>query len=202
MRGIILGLAMILVAGTAARAEASRERNDGAGPQAALADKSPAEMRADMLDRLFARLHRATGEDQAQTIEQGIWKIWMSSDSPTAEVLLEQATRAMNEGAPEQSLTIFNRLIGAYPDFTEAWNKRATLYFLMKKYPESLADIDKVLELEPRHFGALSGRGMILQRQNKLSAALDAYHDALAVNPTMESVKDAVEQIERLERGI
>jgi tetratricopeptide (TPR) repeat protein len=203
MRGIALSLAVILFAVAPALAEDSRENSAGTPkPSGPIVQKSPAELRADQLDRLFARLHGVADAGQAQSIEQGIWKIWMSADSPTAEILLQQATKAMGDGAPEQSLTILNRLIGAYPEFAEAWNKRATLYFLMKKYPESLADIDKVLELEPRHFGALSGRGMIYQRQNKYSAALDSFHDALAINPSMQSVKDAVEQIEKLEQGI
>ncbi len=201
MRGLQFSLAVILVGTVPAFAEDNRDRGV-AGPQAPVVRKSPAEARSETLDRLFARLHRESDGDQAKVIEQGIWKIWMTDDSPTAEVLLQQGTRAMSDGAPEQSLTIFNRLIGAYPDFAEAWNKRATLYFLMKKYPESLADIDKVLDLEPRHFGALSGRGMIYQRQKNYAAALDAYRDALAVNPTMEAAKDAVKQLEKLERGI
>jgi tetratricopeptide (TPR) repeat protein len=116
--------------------------------------------------------------------------------------LLQQATRAMNDGAPEPALAILNRLVGAQPDFAEAWNKRATLHFLMGNYEASLADIDKVLDLEPRHFGALSGRGMIYQRQKKYGAALAAFNDALAINPNMPSVKDAVQALEKLEQRI
>ena len=164
--------------------------------------QSPADIRADHLDALFAKLHRVTGERDAKSTEQDIWAVWMSSDSPTAEVLLQQATRAMGGGAFEQSRDILNRLIGAYPDFAEAWNKRATLYFAMGRFTESLADIDKVLELEPRHFGALSGRGMILQRQKNYGAALEAFRDALAINPNMESVKDAVKALEKFEQPI
>lgn len=201
MRGLLFSLLMIIAGAVPALADENRDAGV-VGPPAPVVRKSPAEIRSETLDRLFAKLHQEDDGERAKTIEQGIWKIWMTDDSPTAEVLLQQGTRAMNDGAPEQSLTIFNRLIGAYPDFAEAWNKRATLYFLMKKYPESLADIEKVLDLEPRHFGALSGRGMIYQRQKNYAAALDAYRDALAVNPTMEAAKDAVTQLEKLERGI
>ena len=126
----------------------------------------------------------------------------MASDSPTAEILLRQATRAMNDGAPEPALAILNRLTGAYPDFAEAWNKRATLHFLMGNYDASLADIDKVLDLEPRHFGALSGRGMIHQRQKNYGAAISAFEEALAINPNMPSVKEAVKALEKIEQGI
>jgi tetratricopeptide (TPR) repeat protein len=200
MRGIALWLPVILLLVLPAQADETKESNRA--PAVIVAHKSPAELRSDALDTLFAKLHRVTGEQEAETAEQGIWKIWMTSDSPTAEVLLQQATRAMNDGAPEPSLAILDRLVGAYPDFSEAWNKRATLYFKMGKFSESLADIDKVLDLEPRHFGALSGRGMIHQRQKRYGAALDAYKDALAVNPNMPAVKDAVQQIEKIERGI
>lgn len=164
--------------------------------------QSPAEMRADSLDRLFASLRREARSGDAKRIEQKIWDLWNSSDSPTAEVLLRQASKAMDEGAPEESLKILDRLIGAYPDFPEAWNRRATLYFLMKDYDKSLADIERVLDLEPRHFGALAGRGMIYQRQKKYSQAIAAYGEALSMNPGMEGPKDALKELERLEMGI
>ena len=164
--------------------------------------QSPAESRADRLDTLLAKLHREVSPVDARSAEQDIWTIWMESDSPTAEILLRQATRAMNDGAPEPALSILNRLTGAYPDFAEAWNKRATLHFIMGNDQASLADIDHVLELEPRHFGALSGRGMIEQRRKNYGAAIAAFKEALAINPNMASVKDALKELEKLERGI
>ena len=116
--------------------------------------------------------------------------------------MLAQSKRAIEDGAPAEALWILNRLIGANPDFAEAWNKRATLYFRMKKYDDGQSDIAKVRDLEPRHFGALAGRGMILERQKKLSAAREAYEDALAANPTLEDVKAAIKEIDRVEQGI
>ena len=162
--------------------------------------RKPAELRADQLDTLFAHLHQpgiAPGP-----VEAKIWALWGASDSPTAEVLLTQAQRAINDGAPAEALAILNRVIATYPDFAEAWNKRATLYFMMKRYDQSLADIDKVLDLEPRHFGALAGKGLILERQKKYSQARTAYEDALAVNPNLEQVKDALKSLDRMEQGI
>ncbi len=162
--------------------------------------KSPAELRADSLDKLFARLRR--GPDEAKAAEQGIWKIWMTADSPTAEVLLGQATKALNDKALPQAMAILTRLVGAYPDFAEGWNKRATVFFMIGRDGESLADIERTLDLEPRHFGALSGRGMIYQRQKKYSAAEQAFRDALSVNPALDSATNAIKEMERLERGI
>jgi len=93
-------------------------------------------------------------------------------------------------------------VITVHPDYAEAWNKRATVYFLLGRYNDSLKDIDKVLELEPRHFGALSGRGMIKRQQGDLAAARAAFEEALSYNPHMESVKRALEEIESEERPI
>jgi len=171
-------------------------------PASEVARKSPAEARADTLDSLFARLHRVKSEDEARLAEQAIWQLWMSSDSPTAELLLKQAAAAMNKAEFDAALAILDRLVAVHPDFAEAWNKRATLYFMMGRYDDSLADIDKVLDLEPRHFGALSGRGMILRKEGKFSEALEAFRDALAVNPSMGSVRDAVQELEKLEQPI
>ncbi len=163
----------------------------------------PAEVRAEQLDILFARLRKA-GEvgGAAEPIVQKIWGLWSASDSPTAEVLLQQAQKAMDAGAPAEAMSILDRLIGANPDFAEAWNKRATLYYMMKRDDLSLKDIEKVLDLEPRHFGALAGRGMIYQRQKKYGAALAAFREALGVNPAMDAVRQAIKDIERIEQGI
>ena len=173
-----------------------------APPAAAPAAKplKPAEARADQLDVLFAQLHKPGVQSDA--VEEKIWALWDSSDSPTAEVLLRQATLAIQDGAPAEALSILNRLIGADPDFAEAWNKRATLYFMMKKDDAALADIAKVLDLEPRHFGALAGKGMILERQKKYAAARAAYEEALAVNPNLEDVQAALKELDKVEQGI
>jgi len=194
---IIAVAVLALVAPGAAKDGAQIE--DGT---AATSRQKPAEIRADQLDALFARLYTSDGSDVSHAIEKKIWALWSASDSPTAEALLQQATKAMDEGAPRESLSILNRLIGTYPDFAEAWNKRATLYFLMKRDEESLLDIQRVLDLEPRHFGALAGRGLIYQRQKKYSAATDSFRQALKLNPGMDSVKEALKELQKLEQGI
>ena len=160
----------------------------------------PAEKRAEQLDILFAHLRRPGVP--GDPVELKIWALWAASDSPTAEVLLQQAARAIGDRAPAEALSILDRLVGAFPDYAEAWNKRATLYFMMKRDDKALEDIEKVLDLEPRHFGALAGKGVILERQKKYSAAREAYKDSLAVNPTLQQVKDALKALDRLERGI
>ena len=194
----------LIVSAFMAAATPAFAQQTGEAPSVPASDakpKKPAEARAEQLDILFARLHKADAA-AAGDIEQKIWALWSTSDSPTAEVLLQESQKAIDGGAPAEALSILNRLIGAYPDFAEAWNKRATLYYLMKKDDASLADIGKVLELEPRHFGAIAGRGMIYQREKKYALALDSFRDALAINPGMDAVRSAIKDIERMEQGI
>ncbi len=183
-------------------ASADQAREEGGRTLNPVTRQSTAEIRSDMLDRLFARLGKATSKEEAQIVEQAIWKLWMTSDSPTAELLLAQAVKASAAGENEAALKILDGLIEVHPDFMEAWNRRATIYFLMGRYTESLADIDQVLAREPRHFGALSGLGMIKRRLGDLAAARTAFGDALAINPNMDGVKRALEEIDREERPL
>ena len=204
MRGLT-ALLILMVLSPGAFAEdlpAVGEVPAAVSPSAAPENKplKPAEQRAEQLDVLFAELRKPGVQGAA--VEERIWALWSASESPTAEVLLTQAKAAIEDGAPAEALSILNRLIGANPDFAEAWNKRATLYFMMKKDDAALSDIAKVLDLEPRHFGALAGKGMILERQKKYSAAREAYEEALAVNPTLEQVKAALKELDRVEQGI
>lgn len=190
-------LLLVGMSGLVLPAQAQELPSDATSPAAAL---KPADLRAEQLDRLFAQLRKP--DVSGEVIEQRIWQLWSSSDSPTAEALLQQSQRAIEARAPAEALAILDRLVGAYPEFAEAWNKRATLYFIIDRYDASLHDIDRVLDLEPRHFGALAGRGMILMRQKKYAEARAAYEQALAVNPTLESAREAISQIDRIEQGI
>lgn len=160
------------------------------------------ETREVALDRLFASLHKTSDEQAAKAVEEKIWELWSRFDSPTAEVLLGQAVVAMDASENAASLEILDRIVAAYPTYAEAWNKRATLNFALGNYAASLRDIDKVLELEPRHFGALAGRGMIYQRQENWTAALNAYREALSMNPSMTGIKNAVQELSKRERDI
>jgi tetratricopeptide (TPR) repeat protein len=175
---------------------------DGEETNIPLKNLTTREMREETLDRLFASLHKASDEQAAKATEEKIWELWSRSDSPTAEVLLGQAVVAMGDSENAASLEILDRVIAAYPSYAEAWNKRATLQFMLGNYDASLRDIDKVLDLEPRHFGALAGRGMIYQRQEKWAAALDAFREALKMNPNMLGVKNAIQELEKRERDI
>jgi tetratricopeptide (TPR) repeat protein len=162
------------------------------GPVTKLTD---AEKRANELDHLFAELHQSKLSD-ADTTEQKIWTLWKHNDSPTAELLLTQATAAMNDRAFDTSETMLDTLLDSYPDYLEALNKRATLYFDLKRYDDALADINVVLAAEPRHFGALAARGFIFSAQKKYGPAVDAFREALSINPNMMGVHAALKQLE------
>jgi tetratricopeptide (TPR) repeat protein len=158
---------------------------------------STSQKRTDELDQLFGKLQNPK-DSEAISTEQRIWQLWMQSDNAAHEVTLAQATDAMGTGNYKSSEELLNQLVAAEAGFAEAWNKRATLYFLMGRLDDSLADIVKTLELEPRHFGALSGRGMILVRQGKYREALVAYREAQSMNPHMPGVNATIKQLETL----
>jgi tetratricopeptide (TPR) repeat protein len=159
--------------------------------QAALGQTPGAE-----LDRLFARLRDPAAAASAPAIESRIWNAWMNGGSAVENDTLRAATEAMARADFATAENLLNALVSATDTFPEAFNKRATLYFLMGRFDDSLADIVRTLELEPRHFGALSGRGMILQRLGRDAEAIAAFKEALDLNPAMPGAKSALQQLE------
>jgi len=186
--GPALAVATILLIGFPAQAE-----DAAGGAPAGQADY------ATRLDHLFGVLHDTPDIATAKLAEVQIWAIWSLNSGADAVAALSSASGAISAGdtaGAEQQLTA---LVQSHPDFAEAWNRRATLYYMMKRYDDSLADIAHVLELEPRHFGALSGKGMVLQAMGDNAAALKAFKEALAANPTMTNVKANIEALEKAE---
>ena len=186
---MVLGLAFGLSANAAAQSDRP------AVPMPAPEQKKFDEI-AQVLDRLFGQLHKADNEQSGKAIEQAIWQLWAQSGSPTADVLLQQATRAMSANSHPAALRILDTIVEIKPDFAEAWNKRATVYYLERDFKRSLADIEMVLDLEPRHFGALSGLGMIRREQGDNKGALKAFRRALVIHPHQPSAKRAVKELE------
>jgi tetratricopeptide (TPR) repeat protein len=150
------------------------------------------------LDTLFAQLRDPATGSNVLRIEPQIWDQWMHGGTSAQNEALANATQAMNSGAFSAAESRLDMLLAETKTFPEVWNKRATLYFLMGRMDESLADIVKTLELEPRHFGALSGRGMILQRQGKEAQALNAFKQALEIHPNLVGARLSVKQLEKL----
>ena len=153
--------------------------------------------RADQLDKLFGDLHAANAPRDPDKIVSDIWALWVQNDSPTAELLIRQGTAAMNAHEYEAAEKTFIQLVESYPDYAEGWNKRATLYFMEGRFDASLVDIQHVLDLEPRHFGALAGKAAILRAQGHGREALKVMRETLAINPHMTSIIDAIKQLEK-----
>jgi len=151
------------------------------------------------LDALFERLRLTADDYEANLIEREIWDIWTASGDESLDQVMERGIRAMSQGEHEVALAAFNSIVEAAPDFAEGWNKRATLYWLMGDNEASVADIDRTLALEPRHFGALSGLAMIRMAQDRLADAAKALKAVIAIHP---HAGDAARQLERIERII
>lgn len=135
------------------------------------------------LDELFAQLHDAHNAGDANDIVQQIWSVWFAPDVPELAKRMQTVTLASSSGDVDAAIAILDGVVHDYPDYSEGWNQRATLYFIQGKLDQSLADIAKVLALEPRHFGALSGRVQIYLRQGKHDDALKDMMAALAIDP-------------------
>ena len=151
------------------------------------------------LDRLFASLHSSPDGAEAAETERQIWLLWSHDADPQAVALLDEATAAMAISQTDLAEQKLIKLVTAYPDFAEGWNRRATLYFNEGRMDDSLADIARVLALEPRHFGALSGEAMILLAQGKKMEALPVVRDALAVNPHIAGLRLVLQKLEKLQ---
>ena len=141
------------------------------------------------LPGLFDALKKAPSNDEAVQVEAKIWAIWLEADDPAIDKLLSEGSDAMNAEDYQTAMNRFNAIIAKKPDFAEGWNKRATLYYLMGDYQHSLADIDKTLELEPRHIGALSGLGLVNMQMDRDEAAADAFQRVLDIDPQSASAK-------------
>jgi tetratricopeptide (TPR) repeat protein len=147
------------------------------------------------LDRLFEALKVAPNDESAKYVENRIWAIWLASPSDTANLLMGRAKNAIDAQDFDLAIRLLNAIIDIKPDFAEAWNRRATVYFAKKDFSRALADIREALAREPRHFGALSGLGIILQELGDDRRALDVFRRALAIHPHLERVPDLVKKL-------
>ena len=121
--------------------------------------------------------------------------MWLQTPSDTAALLMLRAKAAMDAQKPDVAMKLLDAVVKLRPDYIEAWNRRATLYYLKNDYARSLQDIREVLIREPRHFGALAGLGMIMQDIGDEKRALEAFRKALAVNPHLEKVPELVKTL-------
>lgn len=140
------------------------------------------------LDDLFQKLSVTTEPAAAQPIERQIWMLWGLPDDRVASIPFAQGVIAMSNGALQEARGYFDQVVSVAPNFAEGWNKRATVAFYLGDMDGSVRDIQKTLELEPRHFGALSGLSMIYEAVGKVEAALDVLEQVKEIYPGMPGI--------------
>ena len=187
-------LAIVLFAAAVSATTARTEQGGLIEPPANLPRAQQGEKSIN-LDRLFEALKVAPDDESAKYIENRIWAIWFASGSDTANLLMTRVKMATEAKNTELALKLLDAVIDIKPDFIEAWNRRATLYYSKKDFGRAIEDIHEVLAREPRHFGALSGLGIILQELGDDKRALEAYRRALAIHPHMERIPDLAKKL-------
>ena len=145
--------------------------------------------------RCSRALKIAPDETSAKAIEDRIWALWLVSGSDTCILLMTRVKDAIDDKNYDLAIRLLDAVIAIKPGYVEAWNRRATVYYLKQDYGHSLADLREVLAREPRHFGALSGLGLILQDIGDDKDALEAYRKALAIDPHLENIPDVVKTL-------
>ena len=148
------------------------------------------------LDELFKQLHIEKGQKAGNEITDQIWEIWRESSDDEINNLMYAGVSAMATGRLRRAERIFDEIVYKAPEFAEGWNKRATIYYFLQEYQKSAADVRQTLLLEPRHFGATAGLGLIFLSLDYYESALEAFQQALDINPHLTGPK---QQIKRLE---
>ena len=147
------------------------------------------------LDGLFSLMAQTDSPHVANQTASKIWEIWLQNDDKQTQDRLAAGIAAMDHD-PRKALQIFNALINDDPEFAEGWNKRATLLYILGDFAASKRDIERTLALEPRHFGALSGLGLIHLAQNNFFKARAAFEAALLINPNSRSIRGNIEPVD------
>ena len=148
------------------------------------------------LDKLFAALQTSLSNANAASLEREIWAIWTRyPDNQAINRQMDRAIKMMNAGRLDDAEAMFSAIISRKPAFAEAWNKRATVRFFRGDDAGSANDILQVIKLEPRHFGALSGLGMIKVRAGDLQGALQAYRAAQRINPFLPNIEVIIDKL-------
>ena len=137
-------------------------------------------------EALFEDLRTAATEPEAILAEAAVWRFWLTPPSEDIGVLMDQAMERRRWYAFQEAREVLDQVVAQAPDYAEGWNQRAFVLFLQEKYDESLDDIERVLALEPKHFGALSGKARILMRQGRMRLGQEALRQAVALHPWIQ----------------
>lgn len=155
-----------------------------------------ADQRDPALPALFERLRLAPNAAAAEPLEAAIWLAWTRHADPVVEQLMANAALAMQAGDRAAAERALDQVVALAPDYAEGWNRRATFCFTVGRYEASLADIARVLALEPRHFGALAGEGLVMLALQQPEAAAEAFAAALAVHPHLAGARQNLEALQ------
>ena len=148
------------------------------------------------LNNLFKKLNQTENQEEIRELIANIWDIWYEVDDPKVIEYFEKGIQAIRIRNYPLAIRFFNNLIEEDPNFAEGWNKRATVHFMMGNFDQSMQDIIKTLELEPRHFGALDGMGLIFIHQGQFQQAIDVYDKMLEIFPFSVKTMDKKERIQ------
>src|SRR5882757_10039744 len=194
LRFIPLAFATAFLAASAVCASVRAEPGSWSGAPEKL-PRLPRGDRTKNLEFLFEALKAAPDADSAKLVEGRIWALWLASGSDTTDLLMSRVKSAMDNKDNALAIKLLDAVTRLKPDYVEGWNRRATLRFAEKDFGGALADIQQVLGREPRHFGALSGLGIIMQELGEDKLALEAFRRALAVNPNLQKIPDFVKTL-------
>jgi tetratricopeptide (TPR) repeat protein len=153
------------------------------------------------LRELFDKLAVADDDREGELIQAAIWTLWLNSGDPRIDALMMRGIEAIDGRDLAAAEKVFTEMVKKKPDFAEGWNKRATVRYLARDYEGSLADIDKTLALEPRHFGALSGLGMVNMALGRDEEALAAFKRAFTLYPNLPGAQDQMRELEERIHG-
>ncbi|WP_422371443.1 hypothetical protein [Hoeflea sp.] len=189
-KALTVPAASVLAATLAFATPAPAQEQAAAEPAATMPDEAVAP-----IDRLFAELKRESDARKAERISQRIWARWRDSGSATANLLMQWADKAVADKNNSLALDLLDQVVVLMPDFAEGWNRRATLHYTMGNHAKSMADINRVLSLEPRHFGAMAGMAAILDAAGNDALALRAWEQMLQVYPANHQAQEKVGEL-------
>lgn len=153
------------------------------------------------LDNLFLILQSSDEQLEVRAAENLIWTTWIAHEDSENTRLMHIGIKAMADRRFDDAVEVYTALIDQAPDYAEAWNKRATVYFIQGKLALATADVEQTLALEPRHFGALSGLGQIEMLRGNGDAALKAFEDAVKVHPRLPGMRALIRDLKQRVRG-
>ena len=157
-----------------------------------------ADQKDSRLIELFDKLFLSTNNMEASKLLFNIWDIWSIADNQETQIIFDEANQFMDVGELDNAIELLTKVVKQSPEFAEGWNKRATVYFLKGELNKSISDIEKTLNLEPRHFGALDGLAEIYLMQDDLVGAAVIYRRILEIIPSSKKSQDRLKLINDL----